>query len=175
MKSARAVALVSAFMVLLNMVPVDAHFFGTTKQIDGYELVFSPSPDVPVAGSNSTYLNFSVLQNGTNIPNIQAAVVISEKNSDVLVEQLPYRVYEFSDLSVRYTFPKAGEYTVTLLVRITDHEKYQATPLEARFDLNVENPGAPAIPLDELMLFYVTPASVVIAALSVYLHSKKKL
>jgi hypothetical protein len=156
-------------------VPADAHFFGATVQVDGFDVVFSPIPNIPVAGSNSTYLNFSVLKNGTNISNIQAALVITEKDSGVSVEQIPYRAYEFSDISIPYTFQKAGSYTVALLVRITDDEKFQANPLEAKFDLSVENPGSPAIPFDELMLYYVTPAGIVVAALSIYLHSKKKI
>jgi hypothetical protein len=168
-------AFVSFFFLLLDVFPADAHFFGATTQVDGFDLVFSPSPNIPVAGSNSTYLNFSVLRNGTNISNIQAAVVIAEKDSGLAVEQIPYRTYEFSDISIPITFQKAGSYTVELQVRIAGDEKYQATPLDAKFDLGVENPGAPAIPFDELMLYYVTPAGVVIAALSIYLHSKKKI
>ena len=37
------------------------HFFGATQNIDKYQVVFSPYPSNPVAGSNSTLLNFSVL------------------------------------------------------------------------------------------------------------------
>ncbi len=163
---------VSFFLAVL---PADAHFFGATTQVDGFDLVFSPSPDIPVAGSNSTYLNFSVLRNGSNISNIQAAVVIAEKDSGLAVEQIPYRAYEFSDISIPFTFQKAGSYAVELQVRITGDDKYQANPLVARFELSVDNPGAPAIPFDELMIYYITPAGVVIAALSIYLHSKKKI
>jgi hypothetical protein len=37
-----------------------AHFFGTTKKIDSYQIVFQPFPPVPFAGEKST-LSFSIL------------------------------------------------------------------------------------------------------------------
>ena len=32
------------------------HFFGTTQNVDKYQVVFAPYPAAPVAGSNSTLL-----------------------------------------------------------------------------------------------------------------------
>jgi hypothetical protein len=152
----------------------DAHFFGETRQIDNYQVIFMPYPAFPLAGSNSTYLNFSVLENGSNIFNIHSAVIITKKNSDTPVGQVPYRLYEFSDVSIPYTFAEPGDYVVTVQTRITGDEKYQATPLEASFDLTIDNPDRQGVPLDELMLLYVTPAAVAIAGIAIYMHSKRK-
>src|SRR3712207_3515487 len=70
----------SAFSI--NDYAAYAHFFGgETITIDGYQIVFLPSPSPPTIGDNSTTLNFSVLQNNTNIFDIHSAVVITEKNS----------------------------------------------------------------------------------------------
>jgi hypothetical protein len=146
------------------------HFFGDTKSIDKYQVVFAPNPANPAPGDNST-LNFSVLENNTNIYNIHAAVMITEKQSGDVVGQIPYRLYEFSDITVPYTFQDAGDYVVTLQTRIIGDEKYQASPLVASFDISVGN----HVPFDELMLFYVTPAAVAIASIAIYLRSKKKL
>jgi hypothetical protein len=146
------------------------HFFGATKDVDGYQVIFAPNPSAPAPGENST-LNFTVLENNDNIYNIHAAVVITEKQSGDIVDQIPYRFYEFSDITVPYTFQNAGDYVVTLQTRITGDEKYQASPLVASFDISVGNQA----PFDELMLFYVTPAAVAIAGIAIYLHSKKKL
>lgn len=160
-------------MILLSQtLRAEAHFFGQTKRVDEYEIVFAPAPASPVAGSNSTYLNFSVLYNGSNIVNVNAALVVADKQSDMPVGQIPYRLYEFSDISFPYTFSEPGSYVVTLQTRITGDDKYQATPLEVSFDLDV---GGRGIPFDELVLFYVTPAAVAIAGVAIYLHSKKKL
>lgn len=167
-----AVLMFAAIAATFVISQADAHFFGATKQVDKYQIVFSPSPVNPRAGNNSTYLNFSVLENGSNILNIQSAVVVTEKNSGNPVGQLPYRLYEFSDISIPYTFSEPGSYTVTLQNRITGDEKYQAVPLEASFDLKVDGPG---IPIDDLLLIYVTPAAVAIAGITIYLHSKGKL
>jgi hypothetical protein len=148
------------------------HFFGATKDIGNYQVIFSPSPSVPIAGDNSTSLNFSVLENNTNIYNIYSALVVTEKQSDNIVGQVPYKFQEFSDINIPYNFNPTGDYVVTLQTRITGDEKYQDSPLIASFDISV---GNQLIPFDELMLFYVTPATAVVAGIAIYLHSKKKL
>ena len=148
------------------------HFFGATKNIDNYQVVFSPNPSTPIANDSSTSLNFSVLENNSNIYNIYAAMVVTDKQSGAVIGQVPYKFQEFSDISVPYTFNKTGNYAVTLQTRIAGNEKYQDNPLVASFDISV---GNQLIPFDELMLFYVTPTAVAIAGISIYLHFKKKL
>ena len=148
------------------------HFFGATKNIDNYQVVFAPNPSTPIAGDNSTSLNFSVLENNSNIYSIYAAMVVTEKQSGDIIAQMPYKFQEFSDITIPYTFNDTGTYVVTLQTRIAGDEKYQNNPLVASFDISV---GNQLIPFDELMLFYVTPATVVIAGIVIYLHSKKKL
>jgi hypothetical protein len=148
------------------------HFFGATKNIDNYQVIFSPSPSTPIAGDNSTSLNFSVLENNANIYNIYAALVVTEKQSADIIGQVPYKFEEFSDITIPYTFNDTGTYVVTLQTRIVGDEKYQDSPMVASFDISV---GNQLIPFDELMLFYVTPATAAIAGIVIYLHSKKKL
>ena len=148
------------------------HFFGATKNIDNYQVIFSPSPSTPIAGDNSTSLNFSVLENNANIYNIYAALVVTEKQSADIIDQVPYKFEEFSDITIPYTFNDTGTYVVTLQTRIVGDEKYQDSPMVASFDISV---GNQLIPFDELMLFYVTPATAAIAGIAIYLHSKKKL
>jgi len=151
------------------------HYFGATQNIGGYQVIFSPYPSAPKAGDNSTRLNFSVLDNKTdNIYNSYSALVVKEKQSGNITKQVPYKLYEFSDMSFQYTFPKPGDYVVTLETRIQDDPQYQASPLVASFDITALDPKQ-VIPFDELMLFYVTPAAAVIAGLAVYLHSKNKI
>src|ERR671919_2876456 len=148
------------------------HFFGATKNIDNYQVIFSPSPSTPIAGDNSTSLNFSVLENNSNIYNIYTAMVVTEKQSGDIIAQMPYKFQEFSDITIPYTFNETGTYVVTLQTRIAGDEKYETNPLVASFDISV---GNQLIPLDELMLFYVAPATAAIAGIVIYLHSKKKL
>lgn len=159
-----------AFAVQTNL--AYGHFFGATQDIDGYQVVFAPYPATPAAGSNSTVLNFSVLQDNANIYNIHSAVVIKDRQTGETISQIPYRLYEFSDISIPYTFNETGDYVVTLRTMIIGDEKYQATPLEASFDISV---GGQFLPFDELMIFYITPAAVAIAGIAIYLHSRKKL
>jgi hypothetical protein len=149
-----------------------AHFFGATKNIDNYQVIFSPSPSTPIAGDNSTSLNFSVLENNTNVYNIYSALVVTEKQSGDIVGQVPYKIQEFSDITIPYNFNDTGDYVVTLQTRIAGDEKYQDSPLVASFDISV---GNQLIPFDELMLFYVAPATAAVAGIAIYLHSKKKL
>jgi hypothetical protein len=149
-----------------------AHFFGATKNIDNYQVIFSPSPSTPIAGDNSTSLNFSVLENNTNVYNIYSALVVTDKQSGDIVGQVPYKIQEFSDITIPYNFNDTGDYVVSLQTRIAGDEKYQDSPLVASFDISV---GNQLIPFDELMLFYVAPATAAVAGIAIYLHSKKKL
>jgi hypothetical protein len=167
--------IVLAICILLiqtGVIVAYGHFFGATKNIDNYQVIFAPNPTTPIAGDDSTSLNFSILENNSNIYNIYAAMVVTEKESGDIIAQVPYKFQEFSDITIPYTFNDTGTYVVTLQTRIAGNEKYQANPLVASFDISV---GNQLIPFDELMLFYVTPATVVIAGIVIYLHSKKKL
>jgi hypothetical protein len=152
--------------------PSYAHYFGSSVNVDNYQVVFSP-PSLLKAGDNSTTLNFSILDKyGNNINNIYSALVI--RQSGEIINQAPYRLFEFSDISIKYTFPKPGNYIVTLETIIQDDPKYQASPLVADFPVSAVAPKQ-VIPFDELMLFYVTPAAVAIAGIAIYLRSKNKL
>ena len=166
------IVLAICIIVIIQTGVAYGHFFGATKNIDNYQIIFAPNPSTPVAGDNSTSLNFSVLENNSNIYNIYAAMVVTEKQSGDIIGQIPYRFQEFSDITIPYTFNDTGTYVVTLQTRIAGDEKYQDDPLVASFDVSV---GNQLIPFDELMLFYVAPATVAIAGIAIYLHSKKKL
>jgi hypothetical protein len=164
------------YIIVIIIVPqigvAYGHYFGATKNVDNYQVIFAPNPSTPITGDNSTSLNFSILENNTNIYNIYAALQVTERPSGDIVGQVPYKLYEFSDIAIPYTFNNTGDYVVTLQTRITGDEKYQANPLVVSFDIPV---GNQLIPFDELMLFYVTPTAVAIAGISIYMHFKKKL
>jgi hypothetical protein len=123
-----------------------AHFFGgDIIDIDKYQVTFVPYPSNPVAGSNSTTLNFSVLENNTNISNVYSALTITKKGSgeeeeEEAIAQYPYKLYEFSDITLPFVFNRTGDYAVTLQTRIMGDPKYEAAPLEATFDLSVVSP-----------------------------------
>jgi hypothetical protein len=166
------IVLAICIIVIIQTGVAYGHFFGATKNIDNYQVIFAPSPSTPITGDNSTSLNFSVLENNANIYNIYTAMVVTEKQSGDIIGQVPYRFQEFSDITIPYTFNDTGTYVVTLQTRIAGDEKYQDDPLVASFDIAV---GNQLIPFDELMLFYVAPATAAIAGIAIYLHSKKKL
>ena len=121
---------------------VDAHFFGgKTLDIDKYQVTFVPYPETPVAGNNSTtQLNFSVLENNTNLYNIYSALIISNADVGKVIAQYPYKFYEISDITIPYVFSKTGNYAVTLQSRISGDPKYQTIPLEASFNLSIVSP-----------------------------------
>lgn len=155
-------------LLLFAAKPADAHFFGATKEIDGYQVIFAPYPSNPQVGEDST-LNFSVLEGGANLFNIFTAVKVQDRSSGELVLQEPYRQYEISDITVPYVFVQAGDYAVTIETRIPEHEKYQSQPLVATFDISIFS----GLPLEELLIYYVAPAAAAAAGIAVYLHSKK--
>lgn len=161
--------LLALVLLLLAAKPADAHFFGATKDVDGFQVVFAPYPDNPAIGQNST-LNFSILQSGVNLFNIYAAVAVQKSTGEVLLQE-PYRQYEISDITVPYVFTEPGDYQITIEARIPDDEKYQAQPLTATFDMTTFS----GLPFDELLIYYVAPASAAIAAIVAYMHSRKRI
>ncbi len=167
----RYIFLAIILLTILVAKPVDGHYFGAIKDVDGYQIVFQPSPQTPVVGGNSM-LNFSVLENNSNIYNIYAAMTITEKGSGQTIYKSPERWYETSDISIPYSFGTVGDFVATLEVRIVGDDKYETQPLVASFDVSASGPG---IPFDELMLYYVTPAAVAITGIAVYMRSKNKL
>jgi len=155
--------------------PADAHFFGATKIVNGYQIVFQPAPSVPLAGDNSTLLNFSVLdKDNQNVNNIFASLIIKEKNSGNVVKVFPFKFYEFSDLTFPFTFKKIGDYVLSLQAKINGDPIYGNNPLSVDFDLSAGNPNQ-IIPFDELITYYVIPATIVILAIAIYLKRKNKI
>ncbi|HEY7109592.1 MAG TPA: hypothetical protein VH415_09210 [Nitrososphaeraceae archaeon] len=152
-----------------------AHFYGATKNINGYQIIFSPYPTVPLARDNSTLINLSLLdENNKNVNNISASLVIKEKDSGQIVKSFPLKPYEFSDITIPFTFPKEGDYIVTVEFKINGDPVYGKKPLKADFDLPAANPNQ-LIPLDELIIYYVIPASIAIAGVTIYLRRKGKI
>jgi len=151
------------------------HFFGTTKNIGNYQIVFAPYPSLPFAGDNSTLLNFSILdKDNQNVNNIFASLSIKNKMNDSTIQNFPFRFYEFSDITIPYTFKEIGDYQVSLLVRINGDPTYSQTPISADFDISVTNPNQ-VIPTHELITYYVVPALAAITAIVVYLRRKNKI
>jgi len=151
------------------------HFFGTTKKIGDYQIVFAPYPPLPFAGDNSTILNFSILdKDNQNVNNIFASLIIKNKINSSVVQNIPFKFYEFSDISFPYTFKKTGDYLVTLLIRINGDPLYSENPLSIDFDISATDANQ-AIPTNELIAYYLLPALAVIAVIVVYLRRKNKI
>jgi hypothetical protein len=84
-------------------------------------------PETQVAGNNSTIqLNFSLLENNTNIYNIHSALIIAKGDSGKVIAQYPYKLYELSDVTIPYAFIEIGNYIIMLQSRIIGDPKYQA-------------------------------------------------
>jgi hypothetical protein len=174
------IALAISFICLSYLLQKDdsflayGHFFGENITRDGYQVVFQPFPFAPMAGDNTT-LNFSILdEENLNIHNIFSALVITDKESNETIAQIPYKQYMYSDITIPYKFSNNSEYLVTLQTRIIGDSKYQAQPLSATFELIVGDQTAEYFKM--IMLYFVTPvcAAIIIAVLIYELHWKKK-
>ena len=151
------------------------HFFGTTKNIGDYQIIFAPYPQLPFAGDNSTLLNFSILdKENQNVHNITASLIIKNKVNGSMIQNIPFKFYEFSDITFPYTFKDIGDYQVTLFVRINGDPTYSQTPISADFDISAANPNQ-VIPTHELIAYYLVPSLVVIAVIVVFLKRKNKI
>ena len=155
---------------------VYAHIFtdtqstAVTKNIDNYQIDFLPVPNILSVNDNSTKLNFSLLENNTDVYNVFVSLIIKDRNSNV-VEQIPYKFYEFGDISLPYTFQNVGDYTITFHARINGDPKYEVTPLTASFDISVVNPSQ--IPFIAWIIS-LTPIIAAIAGIVIYIDFFKK-
>src|SRR5919107_1281347 len=142
-----------------------------TKNIGKYQIVFLPYPNIPSVNDNSTKLNFSLLENNNDVYNVFVSLIIKDRNSGNVVEQIPYKFYEFGDISLPYTFQNVGDYIITFQARINGDPKYEVTPLMASFDISVVNPSE--IPFIAWMIS-LTPIIAGIAGIVIYIDFFKK-
>ncbi|MGI0048309.1 MAG: hypothetical protein ACREAW_02115, partial [Nitrososphaera sp.] len=109
--------------------------------------------------------HFSILdKDGSNINGVYAALVMKEKESGKIVKQVPYRFYEFGDISMPYRFHDNEDYVATLLAGVNGE-----TPFQTDFDITV---GRATMSLGELALM-VVPFASGLAAGFVFLFRKK--
>ena len=154
-----------------------AHIFtdtqGTivTKNIDSYQLAFRPFPNIPLVNDNSTKLNFSLMENKTDVYNVFVSLIIMDRSSGNVVEQIPYKFHEFGDITVPYTFHNVGDYIITFQARINGDPKYEVTPLTASFDISIVNPSE--IPFIAWIIS-LTPIIAAIAGIVIYIDFFKK-
>jgi hypothetical protein len=152
----------------------EAHFFGGKALNTGkYQITFVPYPSNPTAGSNSATLNFSVLENNSNIYNIYSSLTIAKKDTGDIIAQYPYKPYEFSDITIPFAFNETGEYTVTFQTRIIGDPKYQAMPLKASFDLTVISPFQAMFSDRYTIAAIIIPTIIAVGAFSWVYVSKK--
>ena len=146
-----------------------AHFVGAeTKTIDNYKILFLLSPSKPIVGDNTTKLNFSVLDKDQNrdIKSTFAALTIKEKNSGEIVHQVPFKLYQSSDMTFPYTFQNNTDYQLVLQTRISGDPKYENNPLMVGFDISAVNPIYPA-GFDQLIIYYVIPSVILVGMILV--------
>ena len=153
-----------------------AHIFSDTpntitKNIDKYQVVFLPFPNIPLVNDNSTKLNFSLMENNTDVYNVFVSLIIKDRNSGNVVEQIPYKFYEFGDVTLPYIFQNVSDYIITFQAKINGDPKYEVNPLKANFDISVVNPSE--IPFIAWILSLI-PILAVIPGILIYIFFKKK-
>jgi hypothetical protein len=141
-----------------------------TKNIDKYQVVFLPYPSVPLPNDNSTRLNFSLMEDNTDVYNVFVSLIIKDKESGNIVEQIPYKFYEFGDIILPYTFHNVSDYTITLQARINGDPKYEDNPLIANFDISVMSGEIPFIG----WMVTLTPIIAAIAGILIYLDFSRR-
>ena len=142
------------------------------KTIDNkYQIAFEMYPKFASAGQDTT-LHFSYLDgNKSNLVSIYTGLVIKEKVTGRIVDQMPYRFYEFGDISIPYKFHNNSDYVATLLTRINGDSKYFTTPLQADFDIPV---GQTTIISPNELLIAVIPFTLALVGGIIFLFKQKK-
>jgi hypothetical protein len=158
-----------------------AHIFSdtenaVTRNIDGgrYQVSFLPYPTELKVNDTTTKLNFSVMQNNTDVPFLFTSLVIMDKNTGERVEQTPYKFHEFGDVTYPYMFKNDGDYNVAIQAKINGDPKYESSPLIASFDVSVRDMEKMINSLQQIMLFYLTPALAAIVGSIIYIQHKRE-
>jgi hypothetical protein len=142
-----------------------------TKNIGKYQIVFLPYPNIPLVNDNSTKLNFSLMENKTDVYNVFVSLTIKERNSGNVVEQIPYKFYEFGDITFPYIFQNVSDYIITFQARINGDPKYEINPLKANFDISVVNPSNISF---IVWISSLIPIIAVLPGILIYIFFKKK-
>ena len=176
-----AVVLVSTLSVFSLPILSLSHYAYAHSAIDGsavvkiidnnYQIAFQRYPKFVSAGQDAA-LHFSILDksNSNLVGGVYAALVMKEKESGKIVEQIPYRFYESSDISIPYKFHDNSDYVATLLTRISDDSRYLTTPLQADFDVSAQQ--TTTISTNDLLLM-VVPFTAALVGSFVFLFKKK--
>ena len=158
-----------------------AHIFSdtenaVTRNIDGgrYQVSFLPYPTELKVNDTTTKLNFSVMQNNTDVPFLFTSLVIMDKNTGERVEQTPYKFHEFGDVTYPYMFKNDGDYNVAIQAKINGDPKYESSPLIASFDVSVRGMEKMINSLQQIMLFYLTPALAAVVGSIIYIQHKRE-
>src|ERR671923_1373167 len=156
-----------------------AHIFtdtenAVTKNIDGkYQVSFLPYPAGLLVNDTSTKLNFSVMENNTDVPFLFTSLVITDKNTGKIVEQTPYKFHEFGDVTYPYTFQKDGEYKVAIHAKVNGDPKYKSQPLIASFNVAVRDMQKMTNSFQQIMYLYIMPALAGIVGIIIYSENRR--
>jgi hypothetical protein len=159
---------------------VYAHIFSdaensVTKNVEGrYQVSFLPYPAGLKVNDTSTKLNFSVMENNTDVPNLFTSLIIMDKSTDKIVKQTPYEFHEFGDVTYPYTFQNDGEYSVSIQAKIEGDPKYEFQPLMSSFDVSVQDMQKLTSIFQQIMLFYLTPVLAAIVGGTVYIQHRRE-
>ena len=157
-----------------------AHIFNdtenaVTKNVDGkYQVAFLPYPAGLSVNDTSTKLNFSVMENNTDVPFLFTSLVITNKNTGEKVDQTPFKFHEFGDVTYPYVFRNDGEYNVAIQAKINGEPKYESSPLMASFDVSVRDMEEMINSFQQIMLFYLTPALAAIVGSIIYIQHRRE-
>ncbi len=109
------------------------------KEKDGYNIALLPYPAQPKVNDNSTLLNFNVQKDGNDVTNTFISLIITDKTSKKIVYQVPYKFYEFSDITYPYTFKNQSTYSLSLLTKVAGDPKYENNPLIESFEIEISS------------------------------------
>ena len=129
-----------------------------TKNIDNYQIVFLPFPNIPLVNDNSTKLNFSLMENKTDVYNVFVSLIIKDRNLGNVVEQ------------ILYIFQNVSDYIITFQARINGDPNYKINPLIANFNISVMSSEIPFI----AWMVPLIPIIAAIAGIVIYIDFSKR-
>lgn len=134
------------FVIPINFIFIQAHIPDdypgvVVKNVDEYKVKLLPYPKEPLPNDNSTKLNFNIQKDGLDVIGLFASIIIKDKKTDSILDQIPYKFYPVGDFLIDYIFSNSSDYEILLQTKINSDPKYETVPLITNFDITVKDSG----------------------------------
>jgi hypothetical protein len=96
-----------------------------------------------------------------------------DKDTNKIVNQVPYKFYLFADMSYPYVFKNEGRYSLSLLTKIAGDTKYENNPLIVTFELDTEGMVNKIGNVNSTIIYSIIGFTIIVGIVFIYRNKLK--